>query len=193
MGHYRGRLRVVHLTGGLEIVNTLPLESYLLGVVPRESPASWPIEALKAQAVAARSYAYRSTGGSGSFDVYCTTASQMYGGADGETAATNKAVTATKGIVPTYQGTPIVAYFFSTSGGHTENIENVWTSAAPVPYLKGVSDPYDTTSPYHAWPDDPIRRTPAADRRGAGLLKGSAARRSTCSSAAPRRASSRPC
>ena len=80
VGHYRGRLRVVHLTDSLEIVNTLPLESYLLGVVPRESPASWPIEALKAQAVAARSYAYRATGGSGTFDVNCTTASQMYGG-----------------------------------------------------------------------------------------------------------------
>ncbi|MGZ4199820.1 MAG: SpoIID/LytB domain-containing protein [Thermoleophilia bacterium] len=172
VGHYRGRLRVVHLSGGLEIVNALPLESYLFGVVPRESPASWPIEALKAQSVAARSYAYRATGGSGSFDVYCTTASQMYGGADGEAASTDKAVTATKGIVPKYQGTAIVAYFFSTSGGHTENIENVWTSAAAVPYLKGVSDPYDTTSPYHAWPDDPIRRTPAQVASALGFSKG---------------------
>ena len=87
VGRYRGRLRIVHLNDGLEIVNVLPLESYLFGVVPRESPASWPIEALKAQAVAARSYAYRATGGSGCFDVYCTTASQMYGGADGEAPA----------------------------------------------------------------------------------------------------------
>ena len=122
--------------------------------------------------MAARSYAYRATGGSGTFDVYCTTASQMYGGADAETAATDKAVTATRGIVPKYKGTPIVAYFFSTSGGHTENIENVWTRAAPVPYLKGVPDPYDTTSPYHIWPDNPIRRTPARSPRRLGFTKG---------------------
>ena len=108
VGHYRGTLRVVHFTDGLEVVNKLPLESYLLGVVPRESPASWPLEALKAQAVAARSYAFRETGGSGSFDVYCTTASQMYGGADAEAASTDKAVTATRGIVP--------KYLFKTSG-----------------------------------------------------------------------------
>ncbi len=172
VGRYRGKLRIVHLSDGLEIVNTLPLESYLLGVVPCESPASWPIEALKAQAVAARSYAYRATGGGGSFDVYCTTASQMYGGLDSETAATDKAVTSTRGVVPKYKGTPIVAYFFSTSGGHTENIENVWTSAAPVPYLKGVPDPYDTTSPYHIWPDNPIRRTPAQIAAAMGFAKG---------------------
>ena len=172
VGRYRGTLRIVHLTNGLEVVNKLPLESYLLGVVPRESPASWPIEALKAQAVAARSYAFRETGGSGSFDVYCTTASQMYGGADGEAASTDKAVTATKGIVPKYGGVAITAYFFSTSGGHTENIENVWSGAAPQPYLKGVPDPYDTTSPYHTWPDNPIHRTPATIAAALGFTKG---------------------
>jgi stage II sporulation protein D len=172
VGRYRGTLRIVHLTNGLEVVNKLPLESYLLGVVPRESPASWPIEALKAQAVAARSYAFRETGGSGSFDVYCTTASQMYGGADGEAASTDKAVTATKGIVPKYGGVAITAFFFSTSGGHTENIENVWSGAAPQPYLKGVPDPYDTTSPYHIWPDNPIHRTPAQIAAALGFSKG---------------------
>jgi stage II sporulation protein D len=172
VGHYRGRLRILHLSAGLEIVNTLPLESYLRGVVPRESPASWPIEALKAQAVAARSYAYRATGSSNSFDVYCTTASQMYGGADGEVASTNTAVTATSGVVPMYGGEAIVAYFFSTSGGHTENIENVWPAAAAVPYLKGVPDPYDTTSPYHSWPDNPIRRTPSSIAAALGFGKG---------------------
>ena len=172
VGRYRGTLRIVHLTGGLEVVNRLPLESYLLGVVPRESPASWPIEALKAQAVAARSYASTETGGSGSFDVYCTTASQMYGGADGEAATTDKAVKATKGIVPKYGGVAITAFFFSTSGGHTENIENVWSGAAPQPYLRGVPDPYDTTSPYHTWPDNPIHRTPAAIAAALGFKKG---------------------
>ena len=172
VGHYRGRLRVVHLSDGLEIVNTLALESYLPGVVPRESPASWPIEALKAQAVAARSYAYRSRSATGTFDVYCTTADQMYGGSDAETTATNKAVSATRGIVPNYKGTPIVAYFFSTSGGHTENIEDVWYSSDPVPYLKGVPDPYDTLSPYDKWPENPIVRSPASIASALGFTKG---------------------
>jgi SpoIID/LytB domain protein len=96
----------------------------------------------------------------------------MYGGFDGETSATNKAVTATKGIVPKSQGAAIIAFFFSTSGGHTENIENVWTSSAPLPYLKGVPDPYDSYSPYDKWPDNPIRRTPASIAAALGFAKG---------------------
>ncbi len=172
VGHYRGRLRVVHLTAGLEVVNTLPLESYLLGVVPRESPASWPIEALKAQAVAARSYAYCSRQASSTFDVYCTTWSQMYGGADAETAATNNAVSATRGVVPKYKGAPITAFFFSTSGGRTESIKDVWPSAAAAPYLTGVPDPYDYYSPYDKWPENPIVRTPAAIASALGFTEG---------------------
>jgi SpoIID/LytB domain protein len=151
--HYRGQLRVVHFTTGLMVVNVLALQSYLYGVVPFESPASWPATALRVQAVAARSYAL-ATRKSGAFDVYCTTASQYYGGLDaghGEEPSTTRAVKDTAGVVATYGGKPIVAYYFSTSGGHTESIENVWGSAAPVPYLKGVTDPYDGASPYHVW------------------------------------------
>ena len=174
VAHYRGTLRVVRTTSGLAIVNRLPLESYLRGVVPRESPASWPLAALEAQAVAARSYAYRSTGGSGLYDVYCTTASQVYGGADAEAASSSKAVTATAGIVPKYKGAAISAFFFSTSGGHTESISNVWTGVAQssYPYLVGVPDPYDSTSPYDKWPDNPIKRTPASIASALGFSKG---------------------
>jgi stage II sporulation protein D len=157
VGRYRGTLRVIHYTGGFTVVNRLLVEKYLYGVVPRESPSSWPIEALKAQACAARSYALRSLGKSGAYDVYCTAWSQVYGGFDGEAATTNTAVNKTAHVVPTYGGQPISAYFFSTSGGHTENVENVWGSS-PVPYLKGVSDPYDTASPYHDWPENPKRK-----------------------------------
>lgn len=153
---YRGTLRAIHRDSGFRIVNRLRLESYLCGVVPRESPSSWPQAALRAQAVAARSYAVRGIKDQGDFDLYCTVASQVYNGLDGEAASTNAAVRATKGVVPTYGGRPIVAYFFSTSGGHTENIENVW-GGDPVGYLKGVPDPYDTASPYHRWPDAPLR------------------------------------
>jgi stage II sporulation protein D len=153
---YRGSLRVVRSSSAFLIVNHVVLEGYLRGVVPREVPSSWPQAALRAQSVAARSYAVRGIKDLGAFDLYCTTASQVYNGYDGETAATNLAVSATAGVVPTYNGTPIVAYFSSTSGGHTENIENVWGGSA-VPYLKGVKDPYDYYSPYHIWPDTPYR------------------------------------
>jgi stage II sporulation protein D len=157
-GRYRGTVSIIHGSSGLSIVNSLPLESYLQGVVPREMPASWKPVALQAQAVAARAYAYRAIDGRGTFDVYCDTRSQVYGGYDVETPATNAAVSSTAGVVPLYGGSVIQAFFFSTSGGYTENNENVWGSA-PLPYLRGVPDPYDTISPYHLWPDNPIIRS----------------------------------
>jgi stage II sporulation protein D len=157
-GRYRGTVSIIHGSSGLSIVNSLPLESYLQGVVPREMPASWKPVALQAQAVAARAYAYRAIDGRGTFDVYCDTRSQVYGGYDVETPATNATVSSTAGVVPLYGGSVIQAFFFSTSGGYTENNENVWGSA-PLPYLRGVPDPYDTISPYHLWPDNPIIRS----------------------------------
>jgi SpoIID/LytB domain protein len=165
--HYRGSLRIVRAGGSLTIVNHLPLEQYLYAVVPREVGSTWPAEALKAQAVAARSFAAQRVGSSGLFDVYCTTRSQAYGGADGEAAASTAAVDRTRGKVPTWNGKPIGAYYFDTSGGHTENVENVW-AGSPVPYLKGVEDPYDTYSPYHVWPENPIRRSAAAMKKQLG-------------------------
>src|SRR5207302_1038493 len=75
------------------------------------------------------------------------------GGVAAETASTNAAVAATRGQVVTYSGVPAVTFFFSSSGGHTENIENVWSGATPEPWLRGVSDPYDSAGgdPYHHW------------------------------------------
>ncbi len=169
---YRGDLEVVRASGAFQVINRLSLESYLRGVVPRESPSSWPREALRAQAVAARSYAVRGIKGGGSYDLFCTAASQVYNGFDGEAASTNAAVAATAGVVPVYGGKPIVAYYFSTSGGRTENIENVW-GGSPVGYLKSVADPYDTSSPYHSWKDAPYRygETTMARKLG-GLVPG---------------------
>jgi stage II sporulation protein D len=168
---YRGDLTVAHQSSGLCAIDTLPVESYLPGVVPLEMSSSWPLEALKAQAVAARTYAIRSIGGSGLFDLYSDTRSQAYGGASREAATTDAAVSGTAGVIATYGGQPIAAFFFSTSGGHTENIENVWNTS-PLPYLKGVDDPYDNLSPYHVWPDNPIRKsaTSVAAALGAGNL-----------------------
>jgi stage II sporulation protein D len=181
---FRGKFTVIHASTGFTVVNAVPLEYYLAGVVPRESPSSWPLTALKVQAVAARSYAMATLKTGGLFDLYTTTASQVYngvgpvGGGPGETAATNKAVNETHGEVATYGGKVITAYFFSTSGGHTESIENVWQSSPPVGYLKGVTDPYDSISPLHFWPDNPIVRAGNVVRNqlnaySTGLVKGS--------------------
>jgi stage II sporulation protein D len=176
--HYRGSLCVYHLAAGYTIVDHVALESYLYGVVPHESPAWWPSRALVVQAVAARSYAVASLRKGGLFDVYCTTRSQVYDGIDGrggEQKSTTAAVEATRGVVATYAGKVITAVFFSTSGGRTENVENVWTGASPVPYLKSVADPYEsqdstgrTGSPYHVW-SQPVRFTEAQLSAALGL------------------------
>jgi stage II sporulation protein D len=151
-GLYRGSLEIrVAAASGLNAINTLGMESYLAGVVPSESPPIWPPEALKAQAVAARTYASATGVGGKGFDQYPDTRSQVYRGFNAETAATNNAVASTAGEVVTYNGEAVVTYFFSTSGGHTENVENVFTSSDPKPWLKGVDDPYDGASPYHRW------------------------------------------
>jgi stage II sporulation protein D len=101
--------------------------------------------------VTARTYASTANVGGKGFDQYPDTRSQVYRGYSAETPATNNAVASTAGQVVTYAGEPVVTYFFSTSGGYTENVENVFTSSAPQPWLKGVEDPYDGASPYHRW------------------------------------------
>ncbi len=120
-------------------------------------PASWSPEAVKAQAVAARSYAYRSRR-SGDFDVYCTTQSQVYAGYRGEAAASDAAIAATAGQVVKYGSSIAQTFFHSTSGGHTEDNENVWKGGEPQPYLRGVPDPYEASagSKYHVWPEDEV-------------------------------------
>ena len=139
------------LSGGVTAVNKVGLENYIRGVVPNESPASWPLEALKAQAVAARSYALGTNSGNAVFDHYDTVASQVYGGYSSENARTNRAVARTAGQVLRSGGKVIVAYFHSTSGGHTEHVENVFRGSERLPYIRGVEDPWDKHSPYHRW------------------------------------------
>jgi stage II sporulation protein D len=138
-------------SGGLTVVNALGLDNYVKGVISGEVPSSWPAETLKAQALAARTYALTTDGGGAVFDQYPDTRSQVYRGVKGETAATNAAVESTAGEVVTYEGTLAVTYFFSTSGGRTENIENSFIGAAPKPWLKSVEDPFDDASPRHTW------------------------------------------
>ncbi len=150
---YRGSFEVQARDGKLTLINVLPLEDYLLGVVGREMPADWPPEALKAQAVAARSYArYQIRSGkfqAQGFDVVAGVQSQVYGGASAEDPRVTAAVQATAGQVLTYQGQVAEAFFHASGGGYTENSENVW-GGSPVPYLRGVPD-LDQDSPHYHW------------------------------------------
>ena len=151
-GAYRGALELrPGLYGGVSVINPVGLDDYVKGVVPGEVPASWPREALKAQAVAARSYALATDAGGPIFDQYPDTRSQVYRGAGGEHARTNAAVRATSRQVVKYRGRVATTFFFSTSGGRTENVENSFLGASPSPYLKSVRDPYDFHSPLHRW------------------------------------------
>jgi stage II sporulation protein D len=147
---YRGRALVVPTAKGLTTVNYVDLEQYLYSVLGSEMFPTWPREALKAQAVVARSYALyqRNRSSNGVFDVGDTAAWQVYDGIEKETNTTQEAVNTTIGQVLIHKGQIIEAVFHSSSGGHTENVEHVWLQA--LPYLKGVPD-YDQTSPEFAW------------------------------------------
>jgi SpoIID/LytB domain protein len=152
LGHpYRGWIQVSSNGRKVQAVNVVALEQYLYGVVPQEVPQDWPAEALKAQAVAARSYALATRKSGGTFDLYPDTRSQVYGGVDAERFSTTAAVDATAGQTVTYKGRPAVTYFFSTSGGRTASIQDAWPGSSPVPYLVSVPDPYDSFSPHHRW------------------------------------------
>jgi stage II sporulation protein D len=150
--HYRGAIEFhrTHNKTGLTVVNTLSVEKYLYGVIPKEIPPTWHEEALKAQAVAARTYVLVSRGkfGDDGYDVAATIENQVYAGADCEALPTNSAVDETFGLVVTYQGRLISAVFHSSGGGYTENSENVWGTFTP--YLRGVID-YDQKAPNYHW------------------------------------------
>jgi SpoIID/LytB domain protein len=163
---YRGVMRVVLSSAStrVSVVNELSLERYLRGVVPAEMPASWPAEALKAQAIAARSYAARRLRpGVSSYDVGDDASGQVYLGSQGERAATTAAISATAGVV-LRSGTAIAnTLYHSTGGGATEDNENVFVAwsgarvAGPVSYLRGSIDrrpdgtAYDAPAPYATW------------------------------------------
>jgi stage II sporulation protein D len=146
---YRGELEVRTDGKKLSVVNRLGLEAYLQGVVPGEMPSDWPAEALKAQAVAARSYALAQRVAGKSFDVYADVRSQVYGGLAVEKPSTTAAVRDTASEAVLYDGKPAVTYFYSTSGGRTAGSDEIFEQ--PRPYLVSVDDPYDTLSPYHRW------------------------------------------
>ncbi len=153
---------------GAKVVK-VPLERYVRGVVSAEMPSSWPAPALEAQAIASRTYALTAHAGGSRFDVYSDTRSQMYRGVAAETAATNAAVTATAGQIVTYAGRPATTYYFASSGGMTEDIQNSFLGSTPEPWLLGVADAYETKAS-----DWKLSITfAAAGARLRGLVKGS--------------------
>ncbi|HEX2096593.1 MAG TPA: SpoIID/LytB domain-containing protein [Solirubrobacterales bacterium] len=150
---YRGALEVVPTEsdrGSLNAVNAVPLDQYVKGVIPNESPASWPMAALRAQAIAARSFALTGRVDGNGFDLYEDTRSQVYEGMASEDPRTNRAADETRGVVVRYGGEVAQTFFSACSGGHTENVENVFFGPS-VPYLVGVPDPYDHLCPLHTW------------------------------------------
>jgi stage II sporulation protein D len=170
-GRYRGKLEVRAATfGGLVAVNALALDDYIKGVIVGEMPTSWPQQALQAQAIVARSYALTTDAGGAVFDQYPDTRSQMYYGMSRETSGTNQAVQATAGQIVLYGSNVATTYYFSTSGGRTENVENSWPGTAPVAYLKSVDDPYHNLSPRHRWHF--VWSTSTLDGKLGGFVKG---------------------
>jgi SpoIID/LytB domain protein len=151
-------------------VRRIPLETYVRGVVGAEMPASWPAAALEAQAVASRTYALTDHAGGARFDVYADTRSQVYLGAKAATAQTNAAVAATAGQVVLYGGQPAITYFFASSGGETESVQNAFPGSASEPWLQAVADPYDQ-GPLHRWSVSMPFAAAAARLRG--LVRGS--------------------
>lgn len=145
---YRGALELRHRGGGLTAVNIVPVDGYLRSVVPEEMPVDWPAEAIKAQSVAARSFALASRGrhASEGYDLCTTTHCQLYTGTAAEKSASDAAIKATRGEVLTYGGKPIEALFHTDSGGMTENSEDVWGSH--VPYLRAAKDTPAKTMPW---------------------------------------------
>lgn len=171
-GAYRGNLEFRAAGNAVQTVNAVGLDDYVQGVVAAEMPASWAMAALEAQAVAARTYAITSNVGGNGYQLYPDTRSQMYGGVGAETPTTTAAVAATRGQILTYSGAPAAAFFFSSSGGYTESIQNVWLGATPEPWLRGVPDPYDNVAgnPYYHWTYRMSMR--AASRKLGSLVKG---------------------
>ncbi|HEY9910008.1 MAG TPA: SpoIID/LytB domain-containing protein, partial [Thermosynechococcaceae cyanobacterium] len=164
---YRGRAQVIPTANGVTAINHVDLEQYLYSVLGKEMGKGWPLEALKAQAVAARSYALyqRQNGGKAGYDLGNTQAWQVYEGIDDESLGTQTAVNQTAGQVLINNGQIIEAVFHSSAGGCTENVEDVWVQA--LPYLRSVTD-FDTTSSVASWKEEIDRSRLSAKIPGVG-------------------------
>ena len=173
---YRGVLRLHRQPGGrLLAVNVLPLEEYVRGVMRAEIAPDWPFEAMKAQAVVARTYGLHAalTSRDAPYDLLATTADQLYAGAWGEDTRSDEAVLGTRGVVLTYEGMVIPAFYHSASGGMTEDAVEVWEKR--YPFIVGVPDPFSGGSPHHLWeetiPEETLRQRLAAGGYALGIIQ----------------------
>lgn len=150
---YLGKLIIQKLNNKMTIINTLPIEEYIKGVVPKEVSASWPVESLKAQSVISRTYTIASLGRHKNqyFDLCSTTHCQVYGGFSCRTHSTDQAVKETKEEVLTFKNKVIQAFFHATCGGYTDSPRYIWGCQIFPPYLKGVKCGYCNNAPYKTW------------------------------------------
>jgi stage II sporulation protein D len=162
---YRGDLVLVRAGAAIRVIDDLPIDDYVRGVIAWEMPSSWHAAALRAQAIAARSYALAERSAARAYDVLPDTRSQMYGGVRAETPATDAATSATAGVALMWNGAVARAFFHDSSGGRTADVADIW-SGGPVPYLVSVSDPADAIAPDNTWA--PARLTGAALGRRLG-------------------------
>lgn len=146
---YRGTIEVAATGTALQAINGVGLEAYVQGVVPGEMPSAWPAAALRAQAIAARSYALATLVKGKAWDLYPDGRSQQYPGAGAETPETTAAVGATNGHVLLYKGVVATTFYSSSSGGRTQS--GLDSFGLDVPYLPSHADPWDASSPFHVW------------------------------------------
>ena len=142
---YKGTIHIINNNGDMTVINDVGIEDYVRGVTPAEMPSSWNMEALKAQAIAVRSYAIANLGkhASQGFDLLDSTMDQVYNGVLAETSATNKAVDETKGLVLTYNNKIISTMYSASAGGQTKSALQAWGN--DIPYLQSVKSFDDET------------------------------------------------
>ena len=165
---YRGELVITATDSGLLVVNRLPMDSYLRGVVPLEigNRTSAEIAAVQAQAVAARTYAYKHLNDTRSFDMYSTVQDQVYGGVDAEKPLADTAIGTTQDVVVLFAGQPINTPYHSTCGGSTAAVTEVWYSQPDEPYLRPVSDRIPGTDKFYCDPSPRFSWTQSFDAAG---------------------------
>src|SRR4051812_264135 len=165
---YRGDLIITASDSGMLVVNRVPMDSYLRGVVPLEigNRTSAELAAVQSQAVAARTYAYKHLNNARAFDMYATVQDQVYGGVDAEKPLSDSAITATQDVVVLYGGQPITTPYHSTCGGSTAAVAEVWYDQPDEPYLRPVSDRIPGTSGYYCDPSPKFSWTQSYDAAG---------------------------
>jgi stage II sporulation protein D len=165
---YRGELAITATDSGALVVNVLSMNDYLRGVVPLEigSRTAAEFAAVQAQAVAARTYAYKHLTSSRAFDMYATVQDQVYGGVDAEKSQSDSAITTTADVVVLYNGQPITTPYHSTCGGSTAAVSEVWYDQPDQPYLRPVSDKIPGTNNFYCDPSPRFSWTQSYDAAG---------------------------